>query len=71
MSYIFNNKKEAEDFVKIINEGENIPRFLDSVTTSYCSIDPIYDDDNIENENKIIIGWSVIQDEITSKYIYI
>lgn len=71
MSYIFNTKKEAEDFVKRINEGENIPRFLDSVTTSYCAIDPIYDDDNIENENKIIIGWSVIQDEITSKYIYI
>ncbi len=67
MSYIFNTKKEAEDFVKRINEGENMPRFPDSVTTSYCDVDPIYD--NIESENKIIIGWSVIQDEITSKYI--
>jgi len=62
MSYIFNTKKEAEDFVKRINEGENIPRFPDSTTTSYCSVDPVY------NEDEVVIYWSVIQDEITSKY---
>jgi hypothetical protein len=65
MSHIFNTKKEAEDFVKKINEGENIPRFPDSVTTSYCMVDPVYDN---EDENDTILYWSVIQDEITSKY---
>lgn len=72
MSYTFNTKLEADEFVERINKGEGIPRPFDSVTLSYCLPEPIYnvDDPDVPIDEKTIIGWSVIQDEITSKYIY-
>lgn len=70
MAYKFNTKIEADEFVKKINEGEGIPRPFDSITLNYCLPEPIYDNSDIEVpiEEKTIVGWSVIQDEITSKY---
>ena len=72
MAYIFNTKLEADEFVKRVNEGEGIPRPFDSVTLSYCLSEPIYNVADIEVpiDERTILGWSVIQDEITSKYIY-
>ena len=69
MSYTFNTKIEAENFIDRINKGEGIPRPFDSVTLSYCLPEPIYDvgDSDVSIE-RTIIGWSVIQDEITYKY---
>jgi hypothetical protein len=70
MSYTFNTKIEAENFIDRINKGEGIPRPFDSVTLSYCLPEPIYDvdDSDVLIEERTIIGWSVIQDEITYKY---
>jgi hypothetical protein len=69
MSYTFNTKIEAENFIDRINKGEGIPRPFDSVTLSYCLPEPIYDvDDSDVSIERTIIGWSVIQDEITYKY---
>ena len=69
MSYTFSTKIEAENFIDRINKGEGIPRPFDSVTLSYCLPEPIYDvDDSDVSIERTIIGWSVIQDEITYKY---
>jgi hypothetical protein len=70
MSYTFSTKIEVDEFVKKINEGEGIPRPFDLVTLNYCLPEPIYDTNDIEIpiEERTVIGWSVIKDEITSKY---
>ncbi len=70
MGYTFKTKEEAEELVRKINLGEGIPRPFDSVTMTYCNAEPIYntDDINVPIEDRIILGWSVLEDEITSKY---
>jgi len=56
MYYKFNSKLEAFNFVKLVNEGENIVPSLENTTDSYCQ--PI-----------VFMGeYYIFKDEITSKY---
>lgn len=56
MYFKFNTKKEAFDFIQIVNEGENIQPLLDDTTTSYAQ--PI----------DFLGTFYVIADEVTRKY---
>lgn len=56
MYFKFNTKKEAFDFIQIVNDGENIQPSLDDTTTSYAQPIDIYG------------KFYVIADEVTRKY---
>ena len=56
MYFKFNTKKEAFDFIQLVNEGENIEPSLDDTTTSYAQ--PI----------DLLGTFYVISDEVTRKY---
>jgi hypothetical protein len=56
MYFKFTNKKEAFDFIQMINQGENIQPSLDDTTTSYAQ--PI----------DLLGTFYVIADDVTSKY---
>jgi hypothetical protein len=56
MYFKFINKKEAFDFIRVVNEGENIKPSLDDTTTSYAQ--PI----------DLLGTFYVIADDVTRKY---
>jgi hypothetical protein len=56
MYFKFTNKKEAFDFIQLVNEGENIQPSLDDTTTSYAQ--PI----------DLLGTFYVISDDVTKKY---
>jgi hypothetical protein len=55
--HTFNTIQEAEDAINLINKGEGIPRFPDSMTTTYCTY--------YEEDGKYYID----SDEVTVKYL--
>lgn len=56
MYFKFSNKKNAFDFIQLVNEGENIQPSLDDTTTSYAQ--PI----------DLLGTFYVIADDVTRKY---
>lgn len=56
-AHIFSTENEAINAISIINTGENIPRFEDSETTSYCNY---YANDDY---------FYIRADEVTRRYI--
>lgn len=56
MYFKFNTKKQAFDFIQLVNEGENIQPSLNDTTTSYAQ--PI----------DLLGKFYVIADEVTRKY---
>jgi len=57
-AHVFNIENEAINAISLINTGENIPRFEDSETTTYC-------DYSINNASFYIRA-----DNVTRKYIH-
>lgn len=59
----YNNIKDAQAFVDLVNDGES----LDDTTTHYCEVENVVN--RIGLEEVEVIGYKVIKDEITLKYI--
>jgi hypothetical protein len=59
----FENKEEAQSFVDKVNNGEN----LKDTTTKYCDVEKIVK--TISMDEVEIIGYKVIKDKVTEKYI--
>jgi len=59
----FDNIKEAQAFVDLVNDGEN----LKDTTTKYCDVEKIVN--HISEDEIEIIGYKVIKDKVTQKYI--
>jgi hypothetical protein len=55
-AHLYATKAAANNAVKLINQGENIPQ-LNSTTQTYC--EPI----------EVIEGWAIVQDDVTLKYL--
>ena len=56
-AHVFSTENEAVNAISLIDIGENIPRFEDSETTTYCNFET--------NEDYFYIR----ADEVTRKYI--
>jgi hypothetical protein len=54
--HLFKTKDEIKEFISEINSGEGIPKYPDSITTTYCEF---------ETSDS---GFYVIPDEVTTKY---
>ena len=59
----FENKEEAQSFVDKVNNGEN----LKDTTTKYCDVENVVK--HISMDEIEIIGYKVINDLVTEKYI--
>ena len=53
----FTKEAEAQQAIELINKGEGIPAFPDSITTTYCMAEQLED------------FWYIRADEVTRKYI--
>ena len=59
----FDKLEEAQAFVDKVNEGEN----LKDTTIKYCDVEKVVN--HISEDEIEIIGYKVINDEVTQKYI--
>jgi hypothetical protein len=55
-AHLYGTKAAANNAVKLINQGENIPQ-PNSTTQTYC--EPI----------EVVEGWAIVQDDVTFKYL--
>jgi hypothetical protein len=55
-AHLYATKAAANNAVKLINQGENIPQ-PNSTTQTYC--EPI----------EVVEGWAIVQDDVTVKYL--
>jgi len=59
----FDTLEDAQAFVDLVNDGEN----LKDTTTKYCDVEKIVN--HISEDEIEIIGYKVIKDKVTQKYI--
>ena len=59
----FDTLEDAQAFVDLVNDGEN----LKDTTTKYCDVEKIVN--HISEDEVEIIGYKVIKDKVTEKYI--
>jgi hypothetical protein len=60
----FDTKELADAFIAVVNAGEGIPAFPNSVSTTYAYPVEVFDEDGNTTH------WEVVEDEVTRRYFY-